>query len=390
VAQPADRHARNVAVTTPWRVPLVDVRIPAEAIAAAAQTLEGSWLSNGPAVERFEAAFAAYVGCEHAVACSSGTAALSLALASTGVGPGDEIIMPALSFVAAANAATQLGATPVFADVVGEDDLTLDPDHVARLIGPRTAGVIVMHYGGHPCSPAVVDLARERGIALIEDAAHAAGAAGPPGMCGSWGAAGCFSFYANKNLPLGEGGMLTTSDGALADRARQLRSQGITSAAWERHVGRRSGYDVTSIGYSVRLDEARAAMGTVILEWLDEHNADRARIVTRYRALLAEVEGVAMAFSRRPAAGERLAHHLVVAVLDPDRDREQVVVRMHEAGIQTSIHYPPIHRLTAHRRSSLELPVTDRVAGRVLTLPLYPHLQPEQVDEVVDALRRSL
>ena len=252
------------AATHGWRVPLSDVRLPAAAIEAAREALASGWLSSGPRVREFEEDLAAYVGTAHAVACSSGTAALELAYEVLDLGPGDEIAMPSLSFVAGANAARLRGAEPVFCDVVGQDDLTIDPGSLANAITPRTRAVVLMHYGGRPCLPETIEVAREHGLLVIEDAAHALGAAGREGRCGTWGDVACFSFFANKNLPLGEGGMVTTDDPELAERALRLRSHGMTTATWERHTGAAASYDVRVAGHNFRFDEARAAMGRVL------------------------------------------------------------------------------------------------------------------------------
>jgi len=375
-----------------WRVPLSDVRLPAEAIDAAREALASGWLSSGPRVSEFEEDLAAYVGARHAVACSSGTAALELAYAALDLGPGDEVAMPSLTFVAGANAARLRGAEPVFCDVLGEDDLTIDPESLARCVTPRTRAVVLMHYGGRPCVPEALAVARERGLAVIEDAAHALGAEGAPGRCGSWGDLACFSFFANKNLPLGEGGMLTTDDPDLAERALRLRSHGMTSATWERHTGAATTtYDVTRPGHNFRFDEARAAMGAVMLRRLDRGNELRGALVARYRQRLAAVPGVEMPFGDRPSA-ECSAHHIAVAVLPAEADRERVAAGLREAGVQTSVHYPPTHSFTAYADARADIERTEALAGRLLTLPLFPHLEPGQVDLVCDALaalRRS-
>jgi dTDP-4-amino-4,6-dideoxygalactose transaminase len=370
-------------------IPLADVRLPPAAIDAARRVLEGGWLSSGPEVERFEAAVAERVGAEHAVACNSCTAAIQLSLAGLGIGSGDEVIMPSLSFVAGANVAVELGAEPVFCDIVAPDELTLDPRSVERLVTERTRAVIPMHYGGHPCDPAILDVAAKAGIAVIEDAAHAIGAAGAPGECGTWGVAGCYSFFANKNLPLGEGGMLVTSDGELAERARALRSHGMTAATWVRHKGHASSYDVTVPGYNQRLDEVRAAMGTVLLGELEARNGERATRTARYASLLGEVDGLSVPFGE-PGEGERRAHHIEVVVLDEGVERDRVRAELLEAGVQTSVHYPPTHTFAAHQASTADVAVTDSVAPRLLTLPLYPHMEDAQVDRVVELLASAL
>jgi len=376
-------------IAAPWRVPLSDVRLPERAIAAAGEVLASGWLSSGPRVSAFESDVAAYVGTRHAVACSSGTAALELAYAALDIGAGDEVVMPSLTFVAGANAACLRGARPVFADVIGADDLTVDPDSLARCIGPRTKAVVLMHYGGYPCRPEAVAAARERGVAVIEDAAHALGAAGAPGSCGTWGDVACFSFFANKNLPLGEGGVLTTDDAEIAETALRLRSHGMTSVTWERHTGQASAYDVPRPGFNMRLGEVAAAMGSAMLPELDRWNQHRGELTARYRSLLADVEGATMPFAARPAE-ERPAFHIAPLVLGEGVDRAHVAQALRERRIQTSVHYPPTHSLSAHAGARSDVERTDALASRLLTLPLYPHLEPTQVDEVVDALSAGL
>lgn len=375
--------------TDRWMVPLSDVRLPAAAVEAARGALESGWLSSGPRVREFEEAMAAYVGTRHAVACSSGTAALELAYAALELGEGDEIAMPSLTFVAGANAARLRGADPVFCDVIGDDDLTIDPESIRRQATERTRAVVVMHYGGHPCRPEVLDAAREQGLVVIEDAAHALGGSGRDGPCGSWGDVGCFSFFANKNLPLGEGGMLVTDDPELAERALRLRSHGMTTATWERHTGAAPTYDVLRAGHNFRLDEPRAAMGSVMLRELSAHNELRGRLSARYRELLAGVDGVAVPFASR-GDDERPAHHIAVAVLEQGVDRDMVADRLRAAGIQTSVHYPPTHRFEAHRGARADVTRTEGLADRLITLPLYPHMEPGQVDLVCELLAEAV
>lgn len=372
-----------------WEVPLSDVRLPPEAIAAARDTLAGGWLSQGPQVEGFEEEFAALAGTRHAVACASGTGALELAIGALELGPGDEVVMPSLTFVAAANAVRLAGALPVFADVRGADDLTLDPDALAGAIGPATRAVIPMDYGGYPCDPEVYAVAAEAGLAVVEDAAHAVGAHNTHGACGSFGDAGCFSFFANKNLPLGEGGMLTTDDDRVAATARSARSHGMTAGTWERRSRTHAAYDVSRPGRNLRLDEPRAAMGRVLLAGLEEANAARRSALERYRRELASVPGLSMPFARRPP-GERPAAHLAVVLVDDVRRRDPLADALAQRGVQTSVHYRPVHSFTAYRGAPAVVPKTDDLAARLLTLPLFPHITTAQVDAVCGALATEL
>lgn len=370
-----------------WKVPLSDIEVDDELSTAVEQTLRSGWWSMGPRVAEFEEAFAAYLGTRYAFAVSSGTSALHLALAACGCGPGDEVIVPSLTFVAAANTVRHAGAEPVFCDIRGSDDLNLDVASVEAAIGPATKAITVLHYGGHPCDlDAVLELAREHDLVVVEDAAHALGASLDGRMCGSVGAAGCFSFFSNKNLPIGEGGMVVTDDDEVAEQIRLLRSHGMTTLTWDRHRGHAHSYEVVTSGFNYRLDELRAALGLVQLRRLDEGNAARGRLVARYRKRFEGVSGLTMPFG--VGEGARSAHHLAVVVLPDGSDRNTLRALLQEDGIQTSVHYPPTHLFSAFAgvRRPVPLEVTEALEPRLLTLPLYPTLGEERVDLVADAL----
>jgi dTDP-4-amino-4,6-dideoxygalactose transaminase len=346
----------------------------------------------GSRVEDFERAFGSFVGTRHAFAVTNGTAALHLALLAAGVGPGDEVVVPSLNFVAAANTIVHTGAEPVFCDVCGLDDLNLDPEDLEAAVGERTKAVVVLHYGGFPCDmDAVRALAERRGLLVIEDAAHAPGAAYRGERCGSLGLVACFSFFSNKNLPIGEGGMIVTNDDGIAERVKLLRSHGMTTLTWERHRGHAAGYDVVAQGFNYRLDELRAAMGRAQLLRLPTENAGRARIAGRYRDALDGAKGMTMPF-RELEEGTSSSHHLAVVVLPEGASRDDVRAALTEQRIQTSVHYPPIHRFTYYeqRERARRLPQTEALAERILTLPLYAHMSDEQVDLVIASLLDAL
>jgi dTDP-4-amino-4,6-dideoxygalactose transaminase len=375
-------------IDVPVAVPLSDVQPDQEMLDAAMDAVRGGWWSMGPRVARFEQEFGAELGIAHAFAVANGTAALHLALLALDVGPGDEVVVPSLNFVAAANVVELVGATPVFCDIRSAGDLNLDVSDVERALTPRTKALIALHYGGFPCDiTALVSLARSAGVPVIEDAAHAPGARVGSQACGTFGEIGCFSFFANKNMPVGEGGMVTTADEELATRLRLLRSHGMTTLTWDRHRGHADSYDVLRPGLNYRLDEIRAAIGSVQLRRLAEENRRRGEILRRYREGLAEVDGISMPFDRRDEA-ELPSYHLAVAVLDQGFDRSLVRSFLRERGVQTSVHYPPIHRFTAYEKagSMRPLPMTDAVAGRLVTLPLYGAMTAEQVATVLDAI----
>jgi dTDP-4-amino-4,6-dideoxygalactose transaminase len=371
-----------------WAVPLADVLVPEADIAEVAEAYRSGWLSMGPRTEALERAFAIYTGAQHAVAVSSGTAALHLACLAAALGPGDEVIVPSLTFVATVNAIAYTGATPVFADVAGLDAPWLSAGACAAAITPRTRAIMTMAYGGHPGETAALrELAGRHGLLLLEDAAHALGSRLAGQHAGTFGAAGAFSFFSNKNLAIGEGGMLVTDDSDLAARARLLRSHGMTSLSWDRHRGHAAGYDVVALGFNYRMDEPRAALALARLRRLDDENRRRARLDARYRT---QLEPLGVICPHPGGAALQHAHHLFTAVLPCGVDRDEVRAALALRGVQTSLHYPPVHRFSIYADGAPELPVTDEYARRALTLPLFAHMTAAQQRHVVDSLRTAL
>jgi dTDP-4-amino-4,6-dideoxygalactose transaminase len=262
---------------------------------------------------------------------------------------------------------------------------------VEAAIGENTRGVVVMHYGGFSCDmEAIVRIAEERGLWIVEDAAHAPGATWDGRALGTFGKIGCFSFFSNKNLPVGEGGMLVTDDDELAETLRLLRSHGMTTLTWDRHRGHAHSYDVVAQGFNYRLDELRAAIGIVQLARLPEENEARARLAARYRAALDGERGITVPFSGN---GRRLSsHHLCVVLLPEGSARHEVRAALAARGVQTSVHYPPIHTFSHYAPVGARrpLPRTNAMADRILTLPLHAHLREDQVDVVAGALLEAI
>jgi dTDP-4-amino-4,6-dideoxygalactose transaminase len=371
-----------------WTVPLADVAVPEDDIAAVADVYRSGWLSMGPETEALEREFAAYTGARHALAVANGTAALHVICLAAGLGPGDEAVVPSMTFVATVNAVAYTRATPVFADVAGITEPWLDADAVAAAITPRTRAILTMTYGGHPGqTEALRDLARDHDLVLLEDAAHAVGSWIGERHLGTYGLAGAFSFFSNKNLAVGEGGMVVTDDDDAAARMRLLRSHGMTTLTWDRHRGHASGYDVVDLGFNYRIDEPRSALARRRLLRLDAENARRAELDARYRELLAGVDGVTPALPGVPDA--RLAHHLFTVVLDEGVDRARFRDGLAERGIQTSVHYPPVHGFSIYA-GAVELPVTDAYARRAVSLPMFAAMTTAQQDEVVAAIHSAL
>jgi dTDP-4-amino-4,6-dideoxygalactose transaminase len=371
-----------------WSIPLSDLAVDEELLEAAHEALASGWWTMGPRVGELESAFGEYCGIEHAIAVANGTAALHIALLALDCGPGDEVIAPSLNFVAAANVIRHTGATAVFCDIHGTTDLNLDPEDVEAAVTPQTKAILVLHYGGVPCDmDAIEEIARDRGVHVVEDAAHAPGAMYRGRMCGTLGEIGCFSFFSNKNLPVGEGGMVVTGDDELAARLRLLRSHGMTTLTWDRHRGHAHSYDVVSPGFNYRMDEVRAAIGLVQLRRLQAANTKRAALADRYRELLDGQNGLVVPFGNLDD-GLSSSHHIEVVVLPEGAERAEVQAMMRERGVQTSVHYPPIHQFSAYASApgARVLPRTEELANRILTLPLYAHMPLEDVDAVAEAL----
>jgi dTDP-4-amino-4,6-dideoxygalactose transaminase len=364
-----------------WALPLTDVQISEEDVAAFMSVLEEGWVTMGPRTREFELALAERFGARHAVAVSSGTAALHIALSAAGVREGDEVLVPAMTFVAGAAAVRYCGARPVLIESRGPGDLNLDPDDAARHIGPRTRAVLATHWLGYACDlGALEELCQKHGLILIEDCAQSITARAADGrLTGTVGAAGCFSFFSKAQLAVGEGGMILTSDDAVAAQARLLRSHAMTSVTWDRHQGYAESYDVVDLGFNFRLDEPRAALGLSRLARLDADVGHRRALARRYRERLSGVPGLAIPWTDEDV--ERSSHFGFAVLLESELARGRVASELAERGIQTT-HYPAITSLSAYRDHPPR-PRTKSLAGRHLVLPLSSTYTGEEVDLVV-------
>jgi dTDP-4-amino-4,6-dideoxygalactose transaminase len=371
-----------------WRIPLSDLDLGAEEEAAVVRVIRSRWLTVGEEVGAFEREFAELCDVDHAVSLSSCTAALHLACVALGVGQGAEVVVPTLTFVATANAVVLAGGRPVFADSIGDDDFTIDPADVERRITPATRGIICVHYGGYPCRlDELAEICRRHGLFLIEDVAHAPGARFNGRALGTVGDIGCFSFFGNKNLTTGEGGMAIAREQAVGDHIRSLRAHGMTTTSWDRFQGHASNYDVVEPGFNYRPTELAAAVGRAQLRKLGANNARRNELLAHYRDRLSGTPTITMPFATSTGAA-----HLAVVLAETPELREQLRAELRDAAIQTSVHYPPVH-LFGHYRAEQgyrpgDLPVAESLAKRSLTLPLYATMTRVQVDEVCDCITR--
>ncbi len=359
-----------------WRFPLSDIDIGKEEEREIMKVLRTRWLSTGPVTDKFEQAFSEYLGGGYAVAVSNGTAALHLALLALDLRAGDEVILPSLTFAATANSVLYAGAQPVFADISGMEDLNISWREIERKITRKTRAILVMHFGGFPCDmQPILELARRRHLRVVEDAAHAPGAAYRGKSCGLIGDIGCFSFFANKNLVTGEGGMVVTRNAESARAIRRMRSHGMSALSWDKFHGRTSSYDIEILGFNYRLTEIQSALGLVQLRKLDRMIEKRKALAEVYRKELHSVNGITLPFMRRRGVA---SYHLFPILVDADR-RGDLMEGLRSAGIQTSVHFPPIHLFTYYRRRfGLKpgmLPKTEEAARREVTLPLHPRMK---------------
>ena len=350
---------------------------------AVAEVVASGWLTMGPKTSEFEAAFGQLAGAEHAVMVSSCTAALHVAFLALGIGEGDEVIVPSLTFVATANAVAYAGATPVFADIAGPEDPVIHPDTVRPLITSRTKAICTVHYAGYIRHiDGLRELCDAEGLKLVEDAAHAPGALAAGRPAGSLGDVGCFSFFSNKNLVTGEGGMITTDDEELAAAARLLRAHGMTATSWDKERGHATGYDVIARGYNYRPSELEAALGLVQLARLPEMTARRRELVGAYRASLRDHAVLTLPFA---GLDDESACHVMPSLVAPETDRDALRASAAEAGVQTSVHYFPVHRFSIFGAQP-QLPRTEDYSSREVTLPLTPQMTTDDVSEIARRL----
>jgi dTDP-4-amino-4,6-dideoxygalactose transaminase len=344
--------------------------------------LRSKWLTQGEKVVEFEGAFSRLYPHSHAVAVNSCTSGLHLTLAALGIGPGDEVLVPGLTFVATANAVVYAGASPVPVDITGERLPHIDVSAAIEALSPKSKAVIVMHYAGYSVDlTAWRQFAEKHDLLLIEDAAHA------PGLrnIGQYSTAAVFSFFGNKNMTTAEGGMIIARDAALAERMKRLRGHAMSSPTIDRALGHAFSYDITELGWNYRLDDLRASLGIVQLARLAESNRKRGCLSALYRDLLARhLPSVLAPFSGNHPA----VWHLMPVVLPVGTERTSIMARLREHRIQSSIHYPPWHKFIWHQAHTGDrvLPRTEDYSARTLSLPLHPGLTPDDVERVVTTL----
>jgi perosamine synthetase len=356
------------------------------------EALRSDWLTTGPRVEEFEHAFAEVVGARHGVAVSNGTAALHAAMYALGIGPGDEVIVPTMTFVASANCVVYQGGIPVLVDVDPET-LLIDPAAVERAITARTRAVIAVDYAGQPCDYDMLrQLTEPRGIALVDDAAHSLGGSDHGRLVGTLASLNTFSFHPVKHITTGEGGMITTDDPELARRMRVFRNHGITTDHRQRSERGGFFYEMVDLGFNYRISDIQCALGISQLRKLRAFLRRRREIAERYDAAFGELDEVR---PLRVREGVEHAYHLYPVLFETERlsaDRAEIFAALREEGIEVNVHYIPVHLHPFYRarfgtRVGM-LPVAEAAFDRLVTLPLFPGMADSDADDVVAAVRK--
>jgi perosamine synthetase len=353
---------------------------------------DSDWLTTGPKVAEFEQAFAESVNAQHAVAVSNGTAALHAAMYALDIKPGDEVIVPTMTFAATANCVVYQGGTPIFADV-DRNTLLLDVDQVEARIGPKTRAVMAVDYAGQPCDyDALGIIVEPRGLALVDDACHAIGGSYKRRPVGSLAELNTFSFHPVKHLTTGEGGMITTDDVRLAQRMRVFRNHGITSDHRQRAEQGGFFYEMVDLGYNYRLTDLQCALGLSQLQKLPELVRRRQSIAAHYDAAFAELPAVAPLMVREDVSH---AYHLYMVQFELEQltaDRATLFAALRAEGIGVNVHYIPVHLHPFYRERFKTgpglCPVAEAAYERLITLPIFPDMTDSDADDVIEAVRK--
>lgn len=373
-----------------YKIPLFKLNFGEEEIQAVTDTIRSEWISMGPKCTELENLFVEMFNVKHAISLSNCTDALHLAMIVNGIKEGDEVICPSLTFAASVNSIRYVGATPVFCDIVGADDMNIDPIKIEECITTKTRAIVVVHMAGFPAEmDKIIMIAKQHNLKVIEDACHGPLSEYKGKKIGTIGDVGCFSFFSNKNISTGEGGMLITNDDDIAQRVRLLRSHGMTTMSYQRASGHATTYDIVDLGYNYRMDDIRASIGVVQMKKLQKDLERRIRVRDRYLEKLSNVKGVIVPFANNK---EFVSNYIMPIVLADSTVEKRDFVRnkIHETGVQTSVHYPAIHRFAIYRDYKAVLPQTDYVTDNEITLPMYASLRNEEIDFVVDCLNNAV
>ena len=373
-----------------YKIPLFNLNFDEREAQAAYDTIKSGWISTGPKNEQLEQMFLDMWKVNYAVSMANCTAALHLCCIVCGFGPGDEVICPSITFAASCNCIRYVGATPVFADIIGPDDINIDPKDIEAKITPRTKGIVVVHMAGFPARmDEIMAIARKHNLKVIEDACHGPLSEYKGKKLGTIGDCAAFSFFSNKNISTGEGGMFITNNEEMAKKARLLRSHGMTTMSYQRASGHATTYDILELGYNYRMDDIRAAIAIEQLKKLPGDLNTRIKVRQRYVERLAQVKDVVVPFAKNT---EFVSNYIMPLVLTKGDTayRDAVRDKIHAAGVQTSVHYPAVHRFSIYKDYHAVLPQSEYVTDHEITLPMYASLTEEQIDFIVKTLDDAL
>lgn len=373
-----------------YKIPLFKLNFDEKEAKAASDTINSGWISTGPKCEELEKMFMEMFDVRYAVAVTNCTDSLHLACMLCGLGHGDEVLCPSLTFAASVNCIRYVGATPVFCDIVGPEHLNINPEEIEKKITRRTKAIVVVHMAGFPAKmDEIMAVAHRHNLKVIEDACHGPLSEYKGRKLGTIGDVASFSFFSNKNISTGEGGMLITNNEEFARRARLLRSHGMTTMSYQRAGGHATSYDIVELGYNFRLDDIRASIAIEQMKKLPRDLERRIAVRNRYLERLALVKGVIVPFADNT---EFVSNYIMPIVLaDSNKERRDAIRdKMHEAGVQTSVHYPAIHRFSIYKDFNISLPMTEYVTDNEITLPMYASLTDEEVDFIVEALNEAI
>lgn len=374
----------------PYNIPLFKLNFDEKEAQAAYDTIKSGWISTGPKNAELEKMFTEMWNVNHAVSMSNCTDSLHVACIVCDFGPGDEVICPSLTFAASCNCIRYVGATPVFADIIGPDYINIDPKDIEAKITPRTKGIIVVHMAGFPANmDEIMDIAKRHHLKVIEDACHGPLSEYKGKKLGTIGDCGCFSFFSNKNISTGEGGMFITNNEEMAQRARLIRSHGMSTMSYQRASGHATDYDITCTGYNFRLDDIRAAIAIEQLKKLQGDLKARIKVREQYVERLSKISGIAIPFADNT---EFVSNYIFpVILLDSTKERRNKVREyIHSAGIQTSVHYPAVHKFSTYVNLGACLPQTEYVTDNEITLPMFALLTTEEISLICETLKNAL
>lgn len=373
-----------------YKIPLFQLNFDEQEVQAVTQTIHSKWISTGPKCEELEKTFAKMLNVKYAVSLSNCTAALHLACIVNGIGEGDEVLCPSLTFVASVNCIRYVGARPVFCDIKGIDDMNIDPDDIKRKITPKTKAILVVHMAGFPCDmDEIIDIAEKYNLKVIEDACHGPLSEYKGRKLGTIGDVGCFSFFSNKNISTGEGGVIVTNNEDYAIRLLLLRSHGMTTMSYQRAKGHATAYDVVDLGYNFRMDDLRASIGIVQLKKLKTDLETRVSVRDNYVKELSGIEQIIIPFRDNK---EFVSNYIMPIVLKDSTAKKRDALRnyLHENGIQTSNHYPAIHKFAIYKSLNAILPLTEYVCDNEITLPMYTNLTSTDINYISSKVKSFL